>query len=258
MAGNPGYVGVDEIMDAFDAFSCGKGGYSLWYSDRDKAMDWNDADFEQGRDLLEQTLRAFERAGNSRMLYLKFYPEIVKGIINKKTDFTTCLHIQAVKGDSSAINGFAVPGMHPAMIAAFDNMGKIPAMISGIEQRLVELETNGATIDEPELSATDKFLGMISGLLENPQVQERILGFVMNKFSPTGNSITAPVHHVINGTTDSIPVQPGEINMQMVNDALQRLAVHCNVDTDLMLMAKMAEDNPGMFKFLLESLRKGV
>jgi len=88
------------------------------------------------------------------------------------------------------------------------------------------------------------FSGIISGIVNNPDVQVMLANIFMgalDRFMPLKKETVA-----INGFDDN-----------KLDEALIILKKHDpELESDLMLLAKMAESNPGQFKFLLSMLRK--
>ena len=98
--------------------------------------------------------------------------------------------------------------------------------------------------EEEEINEPQGFAGMISGLVNNPDVQTMIANIfigALDRFMPLKKETVA-----INGFDDN-----------KLDEALIILKKHDpELESDLMLLAKMAESNPGQFKFLLSMLRK--
>ena len=88
------------------------------------------------------------------------------------------------------------------------------------------------------------FAGIISGIVNNPDVQVMLANIFMgalDRFMPLKKETVA-----INGFDDN-----------KLDEALSILKKHDpELENDLMLLAQMAEKNPGQFKFLISMLRK--
>lgn len=247
------YIGTVEIMEMFDTFSEEYPVWSLWYSDREKAFDWNRTDFEKGRKLFEQLMQVQEDSGNTRVLYVRFYPEPVKGIISKNSPYACCVHVQACKGDDvEAIGG----------LQNYNNSG-IGAALRSINERLVAIE--GTEVAEAaEITGVEKVIGYVNTLMENPatsQVIQGLIGKVMELFNPVKPVATAAINGTAESATGNAPVsenQPmanAEVDGEKLNAALTRLQYHCELDNDLTRLADMAESNPATFKMMLGMLR---
>jgi hypothetical protein len=120
-----------------------------------------------------------------------------------------------------------------------NNNNAILSKLEAIEKKIAEDDENVEEINEPQ-----GFAGMISGLVNNPDVQAMIANIfigALDRFMPLKKETVA-----INGFDDN-----------KLDEALMILKKHDpELESDLMLLAKMAESNPGQFKFLLSMLRK--
>lgn len=263
LKGLASYVGKDNIMEAFDRFGDNCPVYSVWYADKSKAFDYMGADCEQGRDLFETTIDALVQNGNTRLFSLKFHPGLTKGLINNKSDYSCCLLIQAVQDESSEVMPSGAPGqMSYKMFQALETLNTLPNKIDQmIDAKLssirLELEALKAVdYDEPEIDPVTKVLGYINGVMENPSLSPLILALI-------GKIFPGPApQRAINGTAESpAPVSEAPVNgqipvdMDMLNNALAVLNKYCKIDTDLQLLANMAETNNSQFTMLLGMLR---
>jgi len=120
-----------------------------------------------------------------------------------------------------------------------NNNNAILSKLEAIEKKIAEDDENVEEVNEPQ-----GFAGMISGLVNNPDVQAMIANIfigALDRFMPLKKETVA-----INGFDDN-----------KLDEALMILKKHDpELESDLMLLAKMAESNPGQFKFLLSMLRK--
>lgn len=108
--------------------------------------------------------------------------------------------------------------------------------ISAIEEKISEPEEEDEE-EEENLSMA----GVINQLIQKPEIQTAIMGFIGNMF----NKQPMAVAGVPDQTATSLET------------SLQTLAKHTkDLEGDLKLLADMAEKNPSQFKFLLSMLRK--
>ena len=82
-------------------------------------------------------------------------------------------------------------------------------------------------------------------------IQNLVNGAIGFLLKATNNSNFMPQQ--INGTADTL--QAGPVDENVLNNALDRLHKVCKIDTDLSLLADLAENNPAMFQMLLSNLR---
>ena len=261
-------------MDAYDAINKGNYFYSVWHGERDIAFQCTDMDAAKARQYLEDNLLAMEQSQNDHLLYLKFHPSIIKGLSNGFIDrTTTVVSLGPVRAGELPESGGAVSGTYESqsgnmsfkMYEAVKAMQDLPAQINAaIDQKLLLFEARLQAIEEPEeteteTEAVDKYIGLINGVMNNPTLSPLITAIIGRIFPPQQSQ---PIMQgQINGVKPSehaTPVQeaaPAEVDNEILNNALLRLNEHCNIDTDLCLLADMAEKNPGQFQMLLGMLR---
>lgn len=250
------YTGVSDIMAYYDAIMQDEGySYSVWHSVRDIAFQYNGADQGKGKEFLYNNLMAMEQAENDNLLYIKFHPPGVKGFIDSKSKVVCMSPVRVAELTAiTAVGAVTENGGNYRMFEAIESLKQLPGAISeklnGFELRLKEMEDRDF---EPEPDKVEKVIGQITGLLENPMIQGLVNGVLGHLFKLAGNA-TPMQPQQINGTTDNVAgEQP--VNEAILNDALDRLHKVCKIDTDLSLLADMAESNPAMFQMLLSNLR---
>lgn len=277
----PTYCGVDNIMSAYDSINgdC-QYYYSVWHSQKDIAFQYVGDDARKAREYLESNLRAMEQSGNDNLLYLKFHPAKKKAgeYITYKTDVIANTPICCLELPEGAVTGER--GTERERNRENDQGYNVYKMRLFMEELPTKLETMieekisskigaiGEEDDEPEIDPVDKYIGIINGIVSNPQIMGMV-GQILNFLKP--QPVVPPVR--INGMTNdqdkgnvTEPVsanvndqqsdQETPISEDMLNEALGRLSAHCRIDTDLLLLADMADNEPGQFQFLLNMLRK--
>jgi hypothetical protein len=260
-------VGLDNIMSAYDLMS--EGGdypcFSVWYNRDDKAIQWNKADAEKGRDYLKGYFEILQDSGDNSMYYVKIHS--TPGIIyNKKSDEICSFPVRANPFHQSE---FDILPQGQTQVAGIGNGGRIQQLLEGLPGQLQEkfdainLRIDELSAEEPEEEKPD-MLGRITGMLDHPTIGPAIGGFltmVLPKLlamipgaltpTPTPNMAMQPV---INGVNDT-NIMTEEQKDELVNVALDRLEPYCDLASDLTLLANMAEKNPKMFEMLLSTLR---
>lgn len=249
------YTGVDSIMGYYDAIMQDEGyTYSVWHSVKDIAFQYNGVDQEKGREFLCNNLMAMDQAENDNLLYLKFHPPGVKGFVDHKSKVVCMSPVRVAELTAgTAVGAVTENGGNYRMFEAIESLKQLPGAISeklnGFELRLKAIEEYEG---EPEPDKVEKVIGQITGLLENPMIQGLVNGVLGQLFKMVGNA--TPMQQQINGTTDNV-AGDSPVNEAILNDALDRLHKVCKLDTDLSLLADMAESNPAMFQMLLSNLR---
>lgn len=273
----PTYCGVDKIMAAYDSINgdC-QYDFSVWHSQKDIAFQYVGNDALKARQYLLDNLTAMADSGNDNLLYLKFHPANRKKqgeFINYKTDIIANTPICCVDNYEEKISGTPErsrendTGYNVYKMRLF--MEELPNKLDSIIEEKLSARVGAIDdeeIEEPEIDPVQKYIGIINGIASNPQVMA-VIGQILNFLKP--QPVAAPR---INGMNENInrqaeqdgsgavnntaPTEPVQISEEMVNEALQRLHPHCRIDTDLLLLADMAEQNPQQFQFLLTMLRK--
>jgi hypothetical protein len=105
--------------------------------------------------------------------------------------------------------------------------------ISAIEERISE--------PEEEEEEDTSMAGIINQLIQKPEIQTAIMGYIGNLFTKQPMAVAG------------VP----NTEISSLEQSLQTLAAHTkDLEGDLKLLADMAEKNPTQFKFLLSMLRK--
>lgn len=248
------YIGVDNIMAAFDDALQATPYYSIWLGNNLVAQN-NTDDLAAGRERIETLLTAMAQSGNSDLVTIKFHPDLNGSLITNKSPYVGMLLVRAISvGGTDGLNRVgsfnegtmpynAYKAMQDAMnIAVANAIAPLNEKIAALEAQPVEEKPAGA-------------LGFVSELLANPAVIEALLARFLPAIAgtpPPNPYLQQPMQ--VAGT----PAQPEaytELQMVEVTNNLNRLSEHCDLLTDLKLLADMAENNPQMFKMLLTSLR---
>lgn len=266
----PTYIGVDNIMKMYDSLNGDCQYYfSVWHSQKDIAFQYVGDDARKARSYLEENLQAMAESQNDNLLYIKFHPADKKGkYITKSTDVIACTPVCVVEPDDStqSIAGTGTieragssRGMTYEMWKSLEMLKTLPDTIDARIDATINRKLEEAALleeEEPEIDPTERMIGMITGLAQNPQIMA-LVGQVMNFLKP------AVMPQRVNGVVMEKEIEPAQeqqsvqepINEELMNNALSRLHQHCRLDTDMSLLADMAENNPAQFKMLLGMLR---
>lgn len=251
------YTGSEAILTAFDSMSEDTPYYSVWIGKSIMASD-NTGDIEKGRRKVEQMIIACEQSGNTEAITIKFHPGPDKqGFITDKTPVVSSMIVRACSIEGNAdqlerLNNTQYSFMLNSITKAIDDK------ILPLQEKILLLESG---IEDDEDTGIIGSINKCAPLLQNPVIMgfvERIMGVIMP-------SQTKPV--MLSGIPGTIPAEDNN-NIQHVepqlltddqltklNDSLNKLAAHCDLVTDISLLAQLAENNPTMFKFLLQNLR---
>lgn len=243
----------------------------------------------KGRDFLDKNLTAMEQAGNDNLLYLKFHPEsaVKQGeYIDKKTKVVSMSPVRVVAVDA---------GYEPAVSSSrdviyqgngrndhipaklYDVLQSLGEKITPLSEKITDIDTRLKHIEETEYvdDVPVTVVGQIGELLgKNPELGNAVISAIpgiismitstLQRFLPVQPAPVIP--QAISGTNEPPASQadnepavlpPGvTVDEVVLNDALIRLAQKgMRIDTDLVLLANLAETNKTMFDMVLTQLR---
>lgn len=235
--------GKEDVLAQFDTFGTP---YFAVYQGKDLKFYHLEDDVDSGRELLEANLLVLERNQTTAPFKIVFYESL---------NTAGKLSADNIKGS----NTFRVwsPGVsfnnpdygNPERMGAYNRGGNTEivssqqAEINELKEKVNELTELLQADDEP--AQVGGVQGMLGALLENPQVQNVIVGkllsFVETLFPDKQQ--TAPA--MVAGITDESDVQ----------GAIRTLfAAGMNI-SDLQKLANLSTTNPAMFNILLQQLR---
>lgn len=235
--------GKEDVLTQFDTFETP---YFAVYQGKDLKFYHLNDDVDSARELLEANLSVLERNQTTAPFKIVFYENL---------NAAGKLSADNVKG-SNTFRVFS-PGVsynhadygNPERIGAY-NRGGNAEIISSQEKKINELEEKINTLTElleadPEPAQVGGIGGMLGALLENPQVQNVIVGKVlsfMDSLFPDKQQ-TAPA--MVAGITEESDVQSA---IRKLFDAGMTIA-------DLQKLAGISSTNSAMFNILLQQLR---
>lgn len=260
------YVGVEEIMSGFESISKGKPYYSLWQvSPKELIMQYAGDDYDEAIDGLTQILAAGESKGNCDLMAIKIHPQPKEQFITKSTTVIATMYVRICPVDLNRVTGVAKAEYEPRNNAALD-MYKLTQAIDSLpgkfDEKFRSLNDRLAALEEYEPDEVQEvdMIGKITGLMENPNVVNAVMGFVKMIFP----QMPAPGPAQIAGVKEVSETVPGTKTETAMTDleyskaidiALDRLEKHIDLSVDLGLLADYAEKNPTMFQMMLKTLR---
>jgi hypothetical protein len=273
MATYPIYTGLENVLEGFHSLYRDGYTFSLWNSSTGGAMSiilqYPYEDHEKGVKFFEENATALSQSGNCDMFYLKFHPPLKKNeYIDKKTAVISSTPIRINQLEEMEMSGITGnfsrtdPNGSFKMFEAVQAVKQLPQQIEQVlNDRFTAYDLRLKAIEESEMidETPPGVMGQIGALLENPQIAQAVpllietaIGFIKSLLPKQ------PVmqENQISGTNPAPEASNvKEVDNDMLNLALDRLNDHCQLDTDLTLLADMAEKNPVMFKMMLQSLR---
>lgn len=247
------FTGHDNIMSGFETFIKKYPFYSL---SAGNTLLWQGGNTPEDYDELSNMIESAEMSGNTDILYIKFYDSDIPKPITNKTPNTSTMICQAVakqgRGDMGI--GSVQDGRLPReLYMIVKAMEGIPDQFANINKRLNEMEAA-----EPEEVKDDSIIGKIGAFLETP-----IGGMLLTRLLP-GVPVPAIGNAKVSGTGDPVAANIAENvdtpaftedQVDQIDAIIDRLAVHCDVISDLGLLADLAEKQPQIFKMMLMQLR---
>lgn len=264
----PVFVGKSDILDGFTSMNPdGDYLYSVWYGDKDIAFQCIQQGYDSQYKMLEDNLTRLESAGNTDVLQLKFHPGETDGYITLKTavvskfPFQVCAY-QDIKVITGETGGARPAGLSLEAWEVLKSLKDLPATIDAkINERFAQLEAEEID-DEPEESTAEKTIGIIKGITQDPEIMKfigQVVGYLKGAPAPQPARIgmVEPQPQQQATVADQAPQAPQRIEFSedLMNESLNRLSFHCNVGTDLKLLADLAEQKPVYFNMLLNQLR---
>lgn len=264
MAGvRPMYCGKDGVIGAFATLRGSVPYYSVWQG-KDIMYQYNEVDTAKGEEMLETLIDAAEASGNTDIFVIKFHPKLDGGFITDKTKsigsvpvrFVPLTQAQHNSQPVDRLNGFNDERVPLPIYKTLIQLESIKPML---DQKLLDLETRMQKIEAPVPAAELDVFDRIGSIIEKPGVIEligRVVNMLPGIMKPQPNIQVAGVEtnqSEMNNENDSALLTDEED--EQLNNALDRLAVHCDLINDLKLLADWADANTLMFKSLLASLK---
>jgi hypothetical protein len=259
-AGRANFLGVNDIMKAFDTFIEEYPYYALCIG---KQILWQGDNTPKKREQLDQMLEAAEQAGNSDIMVLQFYPDGTKGPVTAQTPpvaSMVCRVVEPAGRNSVGNTDNRLPYDVYQVVQAVKN---IPEQLTKMQAQILELQQS-EIVEEKEETILDK----ISGFLSTP-VGKMIVDRIIPMPAIAGMANPRPVNQQVSGAPETpagieekSEVGQGdqpltEEQVQQLGSILDRLAKHCDLIKDLGLLATLADNNTPVFNMLLTQLRAG-
>jgi len=189
-------TGTRGIMEWFDDNSSTPY-YSVWSGPKQMNFSWNDDDEDQGRQILEKNILAFEQNGVGTLLTLKLHPAKDKaGYITNVTPHYASIQFRPAELERAIYNPSHIAGVRDN-----DNTQLLKAMIEN--QNLILSKLSEREFEEDEPIEKDTF----TELLKSPQIQGLMIAGVSKFLGLNDGGLGAPTG--IAGINDNIeePIQ---------------------------------------------------
>ena len=213
--------------------------YSVW-DGRNLRFSYRGDSIEEGAKLLRQNLTMAEEQQSSGVLILKLHQELSKGqYLNERSPYSSSMPFRCISVENDALAVYNLSGM---------------GALGRIDERLKKLEGGE--------SKEGGIMGMLGGLLENPQVgpilAQAAVGAVfgiVNKVLPGVFPTPGGVGHVPAPQGPAIAGIPGEPvkDWDWAIEVLEK--ADPQLESDLIKLAELSQKNPSMFDFLIKNLR---
>ena len=200
------------------------------------------ADVDVAADELE-TFLSMLNEGSNAVYTLRIFEEIPKGGIKDKTPADYGLNFRL------NIEGMLPEPSRIAYLRNRDDYDKqLMSRLDAIEAKINGVDDEEEAEEEP---AKNGMIGVINGLIQNPQIQQaivsRLIGFIDKILPPVQNqNFMSNVAPAINGIAE---------DQQKLDEALTILRKHCpNLEDKLLALANLAEAEPAQFQMLIKML----
>ena len=222
-------LGVDSVVDWYSLNAEQFPYFSVWRNNTDIFFQYNEDDVEKGIELLRNNLLAAEQNNYKDILIIKLHPYKEKNFISRKTDVAFSYTFRLF-----SLEQLQTTPYNPLFNS--NNFNKIEERLSGIEERLNE---------EPEEEEQQSSIsGIINNLLNNPEMQKALVGFIgtlASKFlMPKQNSLA--IGNIPNDANEDVKIKAA-IEVLKQYDS--------NLGNDLLMLGEMAKNNNSQFNFLL-------
>jgi hypothetical protein len=231
------FRGINNVIQAYENMDIGPWGL---FQGSQFLMKYEGSDVDAGADLLKQYLNTLDLRssdGNTYTLCIYDSPGVK---INNATKYDASFNFRLV--DNFADHQDSKIG------SVYEQR------LSGIEQSLKALT---ADPEPEELSAKDKFFGMVSTILEHPEVQRALAVKVVTIMDSLGDSITGifkkPAQYAPAAIGNVAPPAADE-NAKLQEAVTILVTVDNQLGTHLLQLAKIAQADPKKYNNLISML----
>jgi hypothetical protein len=269
--------GIDEVVEVFNDLYKDNCAYAVFDMGRIILFQYTNDDIEEGRSLFERRMRKYAESGNSNLFVIKVFPMPRDGKYiepNSRAISTTPVRLNELEviEISDEPRSYATRqgsyNEHARIFDAAEALKGLPAQINErMDAKFSEFEIRLKAIEEAEPEEEEEStIGQIGRLMENPAIMQVVPGLIaavtelIQRFIPQKLTPVTMAPKAVNGTdapevSQANATQQTPIDEELLNKAVNRLALVCQVDTDLSALADFAEANPAMFEMMLANLR---
>lgn len=263
------YTGRDAILGAFNDVRGDNPYYSIWYGGQ-MLSQYSGIDMDEGYNRLSGILEAAEQNGNTDILVIKLHPKPKGDYITNKSEVIGTMPVRVVDFDSGTET---LSGTSTGLLATpvYNMFKDIRTHMVNDAERMQTLEVKIAGLEAAQIvePVEKDWIEKASDILQKPGVSDFLLKLVtMLPISgigqPQPNIQMNGVNDVVKEPVKSNPVNEdvkpevvflSEADDVVIDEALERLSVHCNIVEVLPKLAAFAENDPQTFKWLLGQLK---
>lgn len=229
------FNGIDGVVNAFI-----KKGIPYYAIISDKEIlhsNQEPMEIEEAADQMREFLEMLTPSGN-HVYSLKIYNEPPAGGITEKTPPNFGLKFRLFELPTSSAEW--VNSKLERRISGQQPSNEIISRLAAIEQKLQDqdIEEEDEEEEEPQPQG---LMGMINGIVERPEIQAALMGWIAKIIQPTTPAPTGAIAGIPGSLEDSLSILK---------------SADPDLESDLALLAKLAKENPAQFNFLLSMLRK--
>ena len=228
-------VGTDAVLSWFD-INAKSPYYSVSDNKGNILFQYTGTDIDEGRELLEQNLRVAESNEANDICMIKIHQKVAKGgNIDNKTPHIASIHFRPAQlrmHSTQPYQSYDYGGNSKMM----EEIISLKSQLNAMQMKMEVDEDEDEDEDEPEQD------NLLSGIMNNPQIQSMLLSAISGLMSPNKAKVAG---------IDDV----GED--EKIFEAIQILKKHSpTIGDDLLLLCQIAENNPAQFNMLLSMLRK--
>lgn len=234
--------GSEQVLQSFDLNATP---FFAIYQGKDLKFQHLENDIDSAKELLVNNLNVLEQGGSSAPLKIVYYYDLNSNGKLSNENIKGSNTFRICNGGPSNYNSFNDGQVIPIPYRESRANREQEARILALEQRLLEAE---AEEEEETPQAVGGMQGVLAGLLNNPQIQDalvgRLIGFldkILPAQTPAGN-----IPAMVSGASD---------DDQQIRQSLQTLFSKGMTVADIQKLANIAETQTPYFNTLLSMLR---
>jgi hypothetical protein len=243
------FRGQEQVMKAFEMNNMPN--WSIW-NGQNMMFVGDEGDISENADLLLQAMEMLKDGGSEAAYTLKVYKTVPNGGIKNNTPWDRSFNFSIYNSNSP---GSPFQQRTNAVLGVIDQ--RFEQLKADMLERVFDkIDKEDAEEEEAAKKGPGGFIGMVNGLLENPQIKE----VLMSKVAEFVGNILGTNKAV--GAIGALPEKNNAVGLHLeadqiekINQAIAILAEHDpKIGDHLLKLAALARDNPSKYKMGLSML----